>query len=98
MKSFYKIVDNKAQVGQGTIIPDGFIEYEIGSLPIELVEALEKEALDNELQAKINEAKEFLNNTDKKVLPDYEFRPDDKPLEYYLEERKKAREFIRSNS
>lgn len=97
-KTFYKIVDNKAQVGSGTFVPEDFIEYEIGAEPEELLLALEVEALDNELQVKINEAKEFLSKTDKKILPYYEFEKGDNTLEWYVEERSKARAFIRSNT
>ena len=50
------------------------------------------------LLQQINEAKEFLYKTDKKVLSYYEFAVDDNPLEWYVEERRKAREFIRSNT
>ncbi len=42
MKNFYKIENAQAQVGAGTIIPYGFIEYEIGKEPTELIEALKK--------------------------------------------------------
>lgn len=97
-KVFYKIVDNKAQVGSGTFVPEDFIEYEIGNEPEELLLALEVEDLENKLQIKINEAKEFLSKTDKKILPYYEFEKGDNTLEWYVEERNKARTFIRSNT
>lgn len=97
-KSFYKIVDNKAQVGSGTFVPEDFIEYEIGAEPEELLLALEVEDLENKLQVKINEAEEFLSKTDKKILPYYEFEKGDNTLEWYVEERNKARTFIRSNT
>lgn len=58
----------------------------------------DKEIAEQKLQFKINEYRLFLDKTDKKVLPDYEFREDDSSLEWYIAERKKAREFIRSNS
>ena len=46
MKAFYKIADNQAQVGSGTIIPEGFVEYAVGQEPEELQLALglDKEA------------------------------------------------------
>ena len=50
-----------------------------------------------ELEIKINEAKQFLGKTDKKVLPDYEFESGDNTLEWYIKERSKSREFIRDN-
>lgn len=57
----------------------------------------EKEIAKNELQSKINEAKQFLDKSDKKVLPYYEFEDDDNTLEWYIDERSKARKFIRDN-
>lgn len=57
----------------------------------------EEEIAKNELQLKINEAKQFLNKSDKKVLPYYEFEDGDNTLEWYIEERCKARKFIRDN-
>lgn len=98
MLNFYKIENGKLQIGSGEIIPDGFTEYVAGQEPLELIEALQAEQVEQELQTKVSEAKDFLNNTDKKVLPDYEFRVDDNTLEWYTEERKKARAFIRDNS
>ena len=61
-------------------------------------EFTEEELAQQELSKKIQEAKDYLAYTDKKVLPDYEFREDDNTLEWYIEERKKARAFVRDNS
>jgi hypothetical protein len=44
MKKFYKL--NPLEVGSGTIIPDGYIEYT--EEPIELLDALEAERIANE--------------------------------------------------
>ena len=49
------------------------------------------------LQVKIQEAKQFLDKSDKKVLAYYEFKEGDNSLEWYIEERSKARAFIRAN-
>lgn len=57
----------------------------------------EEEIAKQELQLKINEAKHFLDKSDKKVLPYYEFEDNDNSLEWYIEERSKARKFIRDN-
>lgn len=57
----------------------------------------EEEIAKQELQGKINEAKQFLDKSDKKVLPYYEFEDGDNSLEGYIEERSKARKFIRDN-
>ena len=51
-----------------------------------------------ELEIKINEAKQYLDKSDKKVMPYYEFEEGDNSLEWYIEERSKARKFIRDNS
>jgi len=65
--NFYKL--NPLQVGSGTIIPEGFIEYT--EEPQELLDALavEKEAQD--LQAKVNEAQQYLTSTDHKFFNGY---------------------------
>lgn len=63
----------------------------------EIIEINEEEIKAEQLQIKINEAKQFLNKSDKKVLPYYEFEDNDNDLEWYIEERSKARKFIRDN-
>ena len=63
----------------------------------EVITVNEEEILKQELQAKIMEAKQFLDKSDKKVLPYYEFEDGDNSLEWYIEERSKARKFIRDN-
>ena len=57
----------------------------------------DEEILKQELEIKINEAKQFLDKTDKKVLPYYEFESGENTLEWYIEERSKSRKFIRDN-
>ena len=57
----------------------------------------DEEIAKQEIHVKINEAKQFLDKSDKKVLPDYEFKECDNSLEWYTEERSKARAFIRAN-
>lgn len=49
------------------------------------------------LAEQVQEYKLFLDKTDKKVLPDYEFKEGDNSLEWYIEERSKTRAFIRAN-
>ena len=51
MKTFYKIEQGRAQVGQGTFVPESFIEYTMGQEPQELQEALQKEQKEQEEQA-----------------------------------------------
>lgn len=63
-KAFYKIEDNKAQVGSGEFIPEGFTEYEIGKEPQELVEILQAEQAQQELQTKLAEAQAYLTSAD----------------------------------
>lgn len=62
MKNFYKL--NPLQVGQGTLIPDDFKEYEIGKEPDELLQAIELEKQEQEVKLKVQEAKTYLASTD----------------------------------
>ena len=92
MYKFYKL--NPLQVGSGTIIPEGFIEYT--EEPKELLDALavEKEAQD--LQAKVNEAQQYLTSTDHKFFNGYKPKPDEDLIAIEAK-RDEAREFIRNN-
>lgn len=56
-----------------------------------------EEIYKEELQVKLDESKLFLDRTDKKVMPYYEFEDGDNSLEWYIAERSKARRFIRDN-
>lgn len=84
MKQTIKIKQINVQTGEETEIE-------------ETIEINEEEIAKYELQIKINEAKQFLDKSDKKVLPYYEFEDNDNDLEWYIEERSKARKFIRDN-
>jgi len=64
MKTFYRIINNQLQLGSGTVIPDGFIEYEIGNEPQELLDAKANEELANKPQ-EIDQA--IQNHLDKKA-------------------------------
>ena len=66
-KTFYKIVDNKAQVGSGTFVPEGFIEYEIGNEPKELLLALKVDIEIERIQKIKQKASELINSK----YPDY---------------------------
>ena len=70
---------------------------EISLEEIEVINKAKEDEYKNSMEFKINEAKQFLNKSDKKVLPDYEFKEGDNLLEWYIEERSKARTFIRAN-
>ncbi len=61
MKTFYKIENGQAQVGQGTFVPDGFIVYE--NEPQELIDALALEELEQDISSQIQEAKAYLTDT-----------------------------------
>ena len=61
MKKFYKIENGKAQVGQGTFVPDGFTVYE--DEPQELIDALALEKQEQDLNTQIQEAKTYLSET-----------------------------------
>ena len=83
---------------------DGSQDYLITSdmveISLEEIEAINKAKEDeykNSIAFKVQEYKLFLDKTDKKVLPDYEFKEGDNSLELYIEERSKARAFIRAN-
>lgn len=79
---------------------DHLITKDMKEISLEEIEAIHKAKEDEykaSLEYKINEAKQFLNKSDKKVLPDYEFKEGDNSLEWYIEERSKARAFIRAN-
>ena len=64
MYNFYKLENGQAQVGSGTIVPDGFSIYEKGNEPEELNKALINEIEKNDLQQKISEAKNKLSSLD----------------------------------
>ena len=62
MKSFYKIENKLPIVGSGTVIPEGFTEYEVGQEPTELANALILQ------QEQENMAKEVADKKAKKEL------------------------------
>lgn len=95
MKTFYKIENDKAQVGSGEFIPDGFIEYKVGEEPIELLQALEQDIAEQELQVKLDEAQAYLNSTDWYYARKAE-TGEEVPVEIVVK-RVEAREFIRNN-
>ena len=64
MKTFYKLENGQAQLGSGTIVPDGFIIYESGKEPVELNEALINEIETNNLKQEISKAKNELSLLD----------------------------------
>lgn len=79
---------------------DHLITEDMIEISLEEIEAINKAKEDeykNSIEFKINEAKQFLAKSDKKVLPDYAFKEGDNSLEWYIEERSKARAFIRVN-
>lgn len=79
---------------------DHLITEDMKPISLEEIEAINKvkeEEYKNSVEFKINEAKQFLDKSDKKVLPYYEFEGGDNSLEWYIEERSKARKFIRDN-
>ena len=63
MKAFYKIENNLPIVGSGTVIPEGFTEYEVGQEPTELIDALEAERIEQNISSQIQEAKTYLTET-----------------------------------
>lgn len=61
MKTYYKIENGKAQVGQGTFVPEGYMIYDIE--PKELVDALALEKQEQEALKKIEEDKKSRAST-----------------------------------
>lgn len=96
MKTFYKIEECKLQIGSGEVIPESFIEYEVGKEPQELLDALESESKEQELQAKLQEAQYLLDSTQFKFGEDYDFKYTPEWEELKIK-RQEAREFIRAN-
>lgn len=80
---------------QDHLITDDMVEISLEE--IEAINKAKEDEYKNSIEFKINEAKQFLDKSDKKVLPYYEFEDGDNSLEWYIEERSKARKFIRDN-
>lgn len=79
---------------------DHLVTDDMKEISLEEIKAIDKAKADeykNSMEFKVQEYKLFLDKTDKKVLPDYEFKEGDNSLEWYTEERSKARAFIRAN-
>jgi len=62
MKYFYKIENNKLQLGSGFKIPEGFIEYVKGQEPQELLDILNKEKFEKAKQLKLKELNQIRDN------------------------------------
>lgn len=100
MAEYGKIVMKKLSGGVLNVTADHLITSDMVEISLEEIEAIHKAKEDeykNSVEFKINEAKQFLNKSDKKVLACYEFKEGDNSLEWYIEERSKARAFIRAN-
>ena len=80
---------------QDHLITEDMIEISLEE--IESINKAKEDEFKNSIEYKINEAKHFLDKSDKKVLPYYEFEVGDNTLEWYIDERSKARKFIRDN-
>ena len=62
------------------------------------VEEVEVGIVDKDtLEYKLQEAKQYLIDTDIKLISDYVFKDEDDSLEIYIAKRAEAREFIRAN-
>ena len=95
MKYYKTKTDIRAiEVSQEFLIQDDWIEI----TKEEMLAITNPPKTDEQVLAEqVQEYKLFLDKTDKKVLPDYEFKEGDNSLELYIEERSKARAFIRAN-
>lgn len=67
MKTFYKIENNQVEIGSGIIVPKGFIEYEVGKEPKELLDIL---SIENDIQ-RINQIESKCNQAIESLYPIY---------------------------
>ena len=102
----YKLIGTMSvkRLADGACIPfaDGNADYEEYKQWLANGNTPEAEFTDAELLAQkvayeVEVAKLFLDKSEKKVIPYYEFKAGDNTLEWYIEERSKARKFIRDN-
>jgi len=61
---FYKIENGVLQVGEGNYIPDGFVEYAVGSEPPELLNAFQEKLKAVQAFSEVENAKKYLADTD----------------------------------
>lgn len=103
----YKLIGTNSvkRLADGAYIPfaDGNRDYEDYKLWLEEGNTPEPEFTEEEIVAmeivkQVAEAKAFLDKTDKKIAPYYEFEEGDNTLEWYIAERSKVRKFVRENS
>lgn len=94
MNSFYKIENGKPiiQVSE-EITLEGYIPFEVGKEPNELIEALNYQI---DLTNKLKEAKDFLNDTQFKFGDDYDLKGTPE-WEELKAKRQEARAFLRAN-
>ena len=62
LKHFYKIENNKLQLGSGFKVPEGFIEYIKGQEPQELLDILNREKFEKAKQLKLKELNQTRDN------------------------------------
>lgn len=86
MKNFYKIENGQAVIGAGLDVPKGFIEFDPSDKPQDLIDAI-----GNDNSERLHELKKLLNDSDYKVLPDY-----DKDSTQIKKQRQAWREEIRT--
>ena len=101
MKNFYKIEHNYPMTYQGEFPLDDtwkeFVVNEDGSYsPQEFQDAMNDLKAKEELDSKIQEAKQYLISTDHKFFNGYKPKPDE-DLVAIEAKRDEAREFIRNN-
>ena len=95
-------LQNKTLVNVGIkekVRVDGEIEsvyYEYTQIEL-FADAQQKDIDKAIVKYEVEVAKDFLDRTDKKVLPYYVFEEGDKTLEQYIALRNEAREFVRAN-
>jgi hypothetical protein len=87
----YKIENNIATLFDGDELPEGFMAYELGDEPQELLELLDLQAKNAGKGERIAELKRLLQESDYAVLPDY-----DKPSDEIVVQRAAWRDELRN--
>ena len=92
---YYRKIDNKIETTVSNYELDGWISYEEGKEPQELLEFLNSQLITHETTMKVIEAKQYLINTDFYYARLQE-TGEEVPAEIKAK-RQEAREFIRAN-
>jgi hypothetical protein len=93
--NYYKLKNDKLEITNSSVeLPSPWIEYEVGQEPNELIEALDAEQKVSDEVVKINQAFEYLKETDFYYPRQLEIGEDVPSA--VVAKRAEAREFLRS--